>query len=139
MKLTMKLILCNCMLLMASCVDYSSQDLKFNDTSHDSLIDEASSDYQGTYILEEKDSTYYGRVIVTTYGKEGKLFLSLCFIDVEDTAVEPKYKIVKGAHTDLRGHVRVGKTIIGSFKKAFYQGREQKIFEVGNQTYVIAE
>jgi len=135
----MKLILCSCMLLTASCVDYSSQDLKFNDTSHDSLIDKFSYAYQGTYISEEKDSTYYGRVIVTTYGKNGKLFLSLCFIDVEDTAVEPKYKIVKEAHADQKGHVRVGKTFIGSFKKAFYQGREQKIFEVGNQTYVIAE
>jgi hypothetical protein len=73
---------------------------------------ESINEYAGSYTLKENDSTFYGRVIITSYADKGKLLLSLCFIDVTDVANKPKYYHWHDLSVDKNGNaIRSGKSV----------------------------
>lgn len=68
--------------------------------------------YEGSYTLKENDSTFYGRIIITSYAEKGKLLLSVCFIDVTDIANKPKYYHWHDLSVDKNGNaIKNGKNV----------------------------
>ena len=91
--------------------------------------------YHGIYESLDQGNTYSRKVIVTAYSEDGQISLSLCFIDVEDIAIKPKYKIVNKAHVDNKGRILDGDKIIGSFKINTEENNGRKILFVDDVIY----
>jgi hypothetical protein len=96
------------------------------------------SEYEGLFLANEEDSTYYGRAIITSYAKNNNLYLSICLIEVSDIAMKPKYKIFSDVRSNSNGEIiDSNKTKLGRFMTFGEKNNEKiKCLVMAGRTYI---
>lgn len=72
--------------------------------------------YAGIYLSVDEGSTYHGKIIINAYSnKSGEIYLSMCIIEVVDSALRPNYHIINNVFVNRHNELIKGGKKIGKF------------------------
>lgn len=112
----------------------NNYDLKSTKNSHQKNITDWS--YAGIYLSADDDSTHHGKIVINPYSnKFGEIYLSVCMIEVMDSALKPNYRIIDDVFVNENRMLIRGGEIIGKFESD-KSGNNNKILVINGVVYL---